>query len=398
MPDTKYISQLTLLDGETYKIKDAEAREAIAALESYTDFVGVTTSNIEDGSTTNPITVNGESVTVRAGSICTKGSKEFIFNGTAWQEFGDLSALGALAYKDSAEATYTPAGTVSQPTFTGSSLTATGSYTPEGSVSLGAYTPAGTVSQPTFSGDSLESTGTFTPSGSITISKAATGTANYTPEGTVSQPNFTGTQGSVSVSGTPEGTIGVGSGAANYTPAGTVSAPTVTVTPATGSVTGIASVGTLPAFSATVDNNETLVFSWNAGTLPTADAAATTVVTGITSAEATQPTFTGTGVDLTFTGSSLTATGNFTPEGTVSQPTFTGAGALLEGEFSGTAGNVSVTGTPSGTVSQPTFTGTAADLSGTFTGTAATISVTGTPEGTVSQPTFTGTEATITAS
>ena len=109
------IKQITLPSGTTYDLVDAGARELISQLESYSEFIGVTTSEITDGSTTNPITINGESVTAKKGEICTKGSAEFIWNGTAWQEFGDLSALGSLAYANSVEASYTPAGTVSQP-------------------------------------------------------------------------------------------------------------------------------------------------------------------------------------------------------------------------------------------------------------------------------------------
>lgn len=107
--DKKYLSKI-VQGSNTLYIKDSEAREAISALEAYSDYVGVTTTALTDGATTNPITIAGESVTVKKGNIANYGSKEFIFNGTAWQEFGDLSALGALAYKDSAEGSVTAAG------------------------------------------------------------------------------------------------------------------------------------------------------------------------------------------------------------------------------------------------------------------------------------------------
>lgn len=109
------IKQITI--GETtYNLKDADARSRISALESYTDYLGVTTTKLTDGASTNPIVINGEDVTAKKGNIVNYGSKEFIFNGTVWQEFGDLSALGDLAYEDTAEGKYTPQGTVSQPT------------------------------------------------------------------------------------------------------------------------------------------------------------------------------------------------------------------------------------------------------------------------------------------
>lgn len=97
MPD---ISKITLPSGNTYDIKDAVARDAIAALEGGSYFLGVTTTALTDQATTNPITVGGQSVTAKNGNIVVYDSAEFVFNGTKWFEFGDLSTLGALAYKD----------------------------------------------------------------------------------------------------------------------------------------------------------------------------------------------------------------------------------------------------------------------------------------------------------
>lgn len=97
MPD---ISKITLPSGNTYDIKDAVARDAIAALEGGSYFLGVTTTALTDQATTNPITVGGQSVTAKNGNIVVYGNAEFVFNGTKWFEFGDLSTLGTLAYKD----------------------------------------------------------------------------------------------------------------------------------------------------------------------------------------------------------------------------------------------------------------------------------------------------------
>lgn len=257
MPNS-ILTQITLPSGSTYDIADQWARDAIEAIESGSSWLGITTTPLTDGASTNPIVINGESVTAETGDMTSYGSKEFIFNGTVWQELGDLSLLGALAYKDSASGSYTPGGSVSTPT-------------------------------------------------------------------------FSGTEGSVSVSGTPSGSVSIstGSGNANYTPEGTISTPTITVTPSTTTVNSITDVGSLPTLTFTV-SNENLTIDWNAGALPT-KGSNTTVATGISSATSTQPTFTGTGVDLeaAFTGSSLTSTGNFTPSGSVSQPTFTGTAATI---------------------------------------------------------------------
>lgn len=255
------LKKITLPSGTTYNLVDQGARDLIAQIESGTGWLGVTTTALTDGATTNPIMVNGESVTAKAGNLTSYGAKEFIFNGTVWQELGDMSMLGELAYKNSASGSYTPAGTVTKPTFTGT----------QGSINA-----------------------TFTPAGNVSIT--------------------------------------TGAGNVNYTPAGTVSTPTITVTPSTASITPINSVGELPELTMTVAN-ETLTFGWDAGSLPT-KGSAQTVVTGIQSASSSRPTFTGTGAELkaSFTGTAGTATGSFTPSGTVSQPTFSGTTATIEVE------------------------------------------------------------------
>jgi hypothetical protein len=301
------IKTITLPSGTTYNIVDQGARDLIAAIEGATAFLGVTTTELVDGSTVNPIIINGSSVEATTGGIATYGSKEFVWNGSAWQEFGDLSVLGTLAYKDNATTTYTPAGSV-----TISKGNGTANYTPEGSVTS------------TFTGSNMTSTGTFTPAGSVsltnenqttTVSKAASGDATYTPEGSVSAP-----------------TISVAS-AGNTT-----------------TVNSITNVGSLPDLTMTV-TNENLTFAWNAGTLPT-KGNDTTVKTSDASYTASQPEFTGTGARL--------VTGNISVPSSAS--------------FTGTQGNVSVSGTTTGSVDSD-FDGTGAELKGSFSGTQATITV-----------------------
>lgn len=326
------IKQITLPSGNTYDLVDAGARELIADLQNYTDYLGVTTTTISDGSTTNPITINNTSVTAKKGNIVNYGSKEFIWNGSAWQEFGDLSGLGSLAFKNSASGTYTPSGSVSAPSFTGSSSTVTISTQDNSS---GNYQPKGSVSQPIFSGDAMTSTGNFTPEGSVSLS-----TTNKTA--TVSP---------------------AASGTATYTPEGTCSGTAVTLNTTT--VNSITDVGSLPSCtlpSYTVANEVLTITAGNfdAGALPT-KGTNTTVATSVKTV--TDPTFTGTGKRLV--------------TGDIAVPS--------SATFTGSEGGVSVSGTPSGTVSKPSFTGTKTQISGTVI-----------PSGTVSQPTFTGTQATIT--
>lgn len=330
------ISKITLPTGSTYNLKDQQARNDIAAIQGAISggvtFMGETSTALTDGSTATSIVVNSATITAVKGYLVVYNSKEFVFDGTKWIELGDLSLIGDLGWKDSASATYTPAGTVSKPTFTGSSSTVTITATDNTS---GNYQPKGTVSQPTFTGSSSTFTGTMTPHGSIdltttnktaTVSKASSGTATYTPEGTVAAPTI-----SVQTAGS------------------------------TTTVNSITAVGTLPTLTTTVAN-ETLTIGFDQGTLPT-KGDNTTVKTGDATYQATAPAFTGTGARL--------VTGN------IAVPT--------SASFTGTEEDISISGTPSGTVSQPTFTGTKAQLSGTTTAT-----------GNISQPTFTGTQATIT--
>lgn len=96
-----YISKVKLPSGSEYLIKDAWAREAIEALGSPTHFAGETSTAIQDGSTTNPITVNSESYSAHAGDVVVYGAKEFIWDGSKWIELGDTSDLGNLARKNS---------------------------------------------------------------------------------------------------------------------------------------------------------------------------------------------------------------------------------------------------------------------------------------------------------
>lgn len=123
------ISQITLLNGDIAELKDKVAREAVSG---GTYFMGVTTTSLTDGSTTTTIVIDGDSKTASNGAIAVYGNKEFIYaeSDLKWHELGDVTNLGALALKDSATGVYTPTGTVSQPTFSGTNI----SYTPVGSV------------------------------------------------------------------------------------------------------------------------------------------------------------------------------------------------------------------------------------------------------------------------
>jgi len=189
------ISSVTLPSGTTYNLKDAAARSDIASIQQAIagglKFLGETTTALTDGATTNPITVNGESVTAVAGNLVLYGDKEFLFDGTKWIEMGDLSLLGALAYKNSASGSFTPSGSVSAPSI---SVASAGSTTTVNSITDVGTAPAWTA---TVANETLTigwSAGTLPTKGTDTTVK--TGDASYS----ASQPSFTGTAGTVTVS------------------------------------------------------------------------------------------------------------------------------------------------------------------------------------------------------
>lgn len=352
------ISKLTIGD-KTYYLKDAEARELLATLGTAAKKdVAAGVSAEEQGLVTGAqvqAAIAGISSSMHfrgvfdslddvtdpaAGDVAIVGVKEYVYGGepAKWHELGDesiyalktvtigtqnLSAnidldtlatdmgLGKLAKKDSAT------GTVAGQTITG--LKAKGNT-------------AGTIA-----------VGLTQTSTAAVLTKS-----DYTPSGDVT--------GSV----TAAGSVSIAKDAENGTQiSGSVSAPTVTVTPATDTIKKVTSVGTLPtkaadtftpngddkftqgsqaAWSANVDDaSETLSFSFtandlptftqgakasyeegtfDAGKLPELAATGTQVVTGITSATATAPVFTGDKFAASFTGASADITATFAGEKT----------------------------------------------------------------------------------
>lgn len=160
-----YLSKLTLpvsvegtIQNVEYTIKDAEAREMIEDLGHVLYWVGVTTSELSDGATTNPIQVNDEAVEVNLGGMASYGGSEFVWNGSAWQEFGKNN-FGALAFKSSASGDYTPAGsiTVTEAADTTESVTPFGSA---GTLPEASWSVSGETATFAFNAGTLPSAGT----------------------------------------------------------------------------------------------------------------------------------------------------------------------------------------------------------------------------------------------
>ena len=172
--------KITLPSGNTYELKDKYARDLIVQLLNFNHYLGVTTTPLTEGDTTNPVTISGESVTAVAGDVVTlsSDSSEMIFNSLGkWQKFGTLAGLGLLAYKNSASGSYTPQGTISDVAL--------------GTKSVNSMTSAGSMPTYTVQNETLT-----IGAGSVPIAESVT-----VGSGTVTtQPAFTGTQATITVS------------------------------------------------------------------------------------------------------------------------------------------------------------------------------------------------------
>lgn len=74
-------------------------------------FLGTTTTAISDGSTTSSVSIGGSAKTAAAGNVVLYGQKEFVWNGSAWEELGNE---GSYKIKQTA---------VSDPAASGTSIT-----------------------------------------------------------------------------------------------------------------------------------------------------------------------------------------------------------------------------------------------------------------------------------
>lgn len=357
---------------------------AVADLAGAMHFEGVSTTDPAKGT----VTINGEVLSPVKGDVVLFGVKEFVYDGAAWQELGDeaIYLTTASAQANYVQKTFTIAGIDMKDNITVEEIKAALglkalAYKDSASVTVddyatgiagAAYTPAGSV-EVTLSQTStaMTSSGTFTPAGEVTGTTTASGTVSFARDNAESA----------------------------FKVSGTVSAPTITVTPATAQVQHIDSVGTLPSYTAAQytapsvkeaksafaseglvaamdeTDREMLVFtaaatadaltgtgfnagsytaaSFNAGTLPTLGEAQT-VVTGIASASATAPTFTGDKFGATFSGSE----------------------AAIAATFAGTEGSVSVSGNyDKAGVESTGFTGTEATITPTLEKGSKTITV-----------------------
>ena len=392
------------IGSQVYYVKDADVR---ALLDTYGDIV---TYNVEATLSNGNKIPTGAAVTAAinatvadlAGAMHFEGVKDAlpenvdgyesgdiinVCDGTKWVELGDeaIYLTTAAAEAGYVQKTFTIAGIdMADPITADEIKTALGlkalAYKDSASVTVADYATgiAGA---------------TYTPAGSVEVtlsqtSTAMTSTGNFKPAGTVS--GTTTAAGTVTIARDDINGVAV---------SGTVSVPTITVTPNTAEVQHIDSLGTLPSYTAAqytapsvneaksqfaseglvaaMDETDTemLVFtaaskadaltstgfdkgsytaaSFDAGSLPTLGTAQT-VVTGIASASATAPVFSGDKFGATFSGTE----------------------AAIAATFAGTEGAVSVSGNyDKAGVESAGFTGTEATITPTLTKESKTITV-----------------------
>ena len=342
---TPTIKEVTLPSGNTYYLKDADVRDwigtgstsgaeyriseledEVAKLSNATHWLGITTTSLSDGSTTNPITINGQSVTAVSGDIVQdSNSNEFIFNGTAWQQFGaSIGTLKAFAFVDTGTVTIQPKGTNSS-----------------SSVSFSGGTSDNVLGENT----------TFTNASSAVTFSGGTSATVLTSDVTATVPKTSSTKKYMTASA---------SGTA-------VSTTDDTIKPVT-------SVGTPASWSATV-SNENLTFSWTADTVPTLGSDKTFLTGASVSA---QPTVTLSAATTTSTGAidyvsdvSTSGTDNVTFDTTTSGATASAITSL----GTGTAAAQTITVGTNDTVTAVTDIGTGTAAAQTFTGTSESYTV-----------------------
>lgn len=327
------ISKIKLPSGNTYNLKDATARAAIAALEGGSYFLGVTTTALTDDSTTNPISIGGTNVTAKNGNMVIYGKKEFVWyapaSGTAkWVEFGDLSTLGSLAYKS----------TVSLNKGTGVNvLTGVSAAAAASNVSFGSHTTKSVLGASTTFSASI-ATKSFSP----TKKRLSADVTNPS----VSAPK----SAAITALGTPSTDTFVKS----YP-----GATSKLVTTSVYSITGVGSASTWSFAMGSGTDAETLIISGGNSTVPTRSAV--TVATGSLAANGGGSSVM-TGLGTASTGSAVTGlgtptTGNFVTG--VSLASLTGVNLVLSDIPSGGAaevGKVDVAIGGSISVSDPTIT------------------------------------------
>ena len=427
MAEKQFISQI-VIGGVTYHLKDTDARTSIGDLNGVMHWIGITTTPLTDGATTSTLSIGGNNITSFAnGDVVGYADKEFVFNGTKWQEFGSTGSLKALAFANTASTSYTPAGTNAA-----SSVTLSGGSTGKlNTTTITGTNGTETVSKVSSTNKKLVTTSITGTNGTETVSKVTKTasklvTASIVPtDGTETVSKVTktasklvttslkGVSGTLTTHDTPTlNTSNIGS-------ASGWSAGTMTQASVSGEVLTI-TAGTAPSLTITSTAVGTSITAGTAQTVATANSEATTVATGSVNSEGAGSAIV-TGVDISDktvakVGTAVTvATGSVDAEGTgsaivtgidisdktvakVADSATTVATGALDANGSGATVVDSVTATDKTVAKVAAEATTVATGSISANGEGDTVATALHTGGTAAAQTFTGTAATITVS
>lgn len=336
--NTPLISKVKLPGDTTiYNLHDDELWDKVADIaQSITQamqFIGKTTSALSDGSTLNPIKIDGEDYTAKNGDVTFidgTPQQEFVWSGSSttgkWQELGSTGSLKALAFKASASGSFTP------------NINVTGAISVS-STTIPASTNPLTLSTTEVTGatsfKAVNTVNSFNNVTAVSYSKATSGTATVNSSAT-----FTGTIEAVKSVG------------ANKNTATTLALSSVT----SGGTSVVTAVGNpTKATSGAVTVGATTVYGLAASTTKYMTGPETlskgTAVTALTGATTNANAFNATVTDeiLTFTATAGTVTAN----GTASVMPYS---ATITAGTSATATSKIVGASGSATVTDPTYT------------------------------------------
>ena len=403
------------IGGTTYNIKDRQARLDIESLQSSVTgamhYIGTTIdpTSIADNSTSvayikkddataigyysgtvptattytyKGVTYNVTYKELKAGNVVICGKLEFVYSDTdkAWHEFGSTGSLKALAFKDKASGRYKPKGNVSS-TFSGTAKTVKHTVTNSGSVSAsGSFTPEGTVTQ------GAKTTAAVVASYPGTTSKMVKATVHDTPTAKtaalVTDPRLktvkalTNKLVQTSIAGVSGSTTASKASAASVAGmTASVADETLTLTPQSVSFSNI----TVPVAATAVSVATGEVSSLGTGSYVAFDVSSTSgdCVIGV------EGSLTDVVVGLEAGSEVEVATGELSPSATGSE-VMTGLGApttktvltdVDNPTFAGSEGTVNVTGTNSGVVVADHEITPEGSVESTFNGTEETITV-----------------------
>lgn len=205
-----YATNIPMSDASGAKTVSQEITDLKSSVTGAMHYIGITTTAITDNSTTATINISGTSKTMTsadAGSVVIYGNKQYVWNGSKWQEFGSTGSLKSLAFVDTA---YTSATTVTTsatlnatPNFSSSEVTLSPIGIPGGSVNTSSTTVNGVSTQPSWGATVNQETltiswsqGTLSTATVLTNASFAgsqtTFTCKYTPAGSVSLGNNAG--------------------------------------------------------------------------------------------------------------------------------------------------------------------------------------------------------------